>query len=1094
MYNSFSGCFVARLLMALGLSGLAAAGGAEEPPELHQDTSIAQPTPEWAKLVEVSTGDEGLAGYRAPAGLQVEIAAAEPLVINPMGIRFDTDGSLLVLRWVGEGAEIQPLEVRYSDGSTRQLPRWVKTTPDRLDRCVDTNGDGRFDRADTVMDDLQLPSTVVSRDGSFWFTTRGSVLRRTPVKDRPGQWAEVRPVIGMAGWHEHQASGLTFSPDGWLYITEGDEDSYPEALDGSRSQVLRTGAIWRVRPEGASLELFALGFRNPFRDVVLDDVGNLFHADNDNEDGSRFQGCRLLHLLEGSDHGWRLAEGMSCCVPDHERGAVFGERPGRVPALLKTGRGSPAGLLYLASDRFPERLNGLLVWPDVVRRSVRAYRVARAGATFEVVEELTLLEAPADELFRPCQVVIGPDGALYVCDWRTNSTGNNGVGDQIHGRILRLTWRGDGADPALPRASLDRWTHVANAPEGELVELLSSAEQGLRFRALDRLASSESGRALLPGIACDRGRPVRARAAAAFALGRALDPSGIAALTRILAEDGDEELRRVAVEQLGHAPGKLAGDKLLEVTIAALGDGSPAVRRSAAIASANLELRRRERSPAVERRLLEALRASTGTDRFLEDGLLRALEKLGRSALQPLLELAGSTDAAARGFAVRQLAALRGRLAAEVLDDVLENAAERLTQAELTAILEARGQIQTEPPVGPGALAGWIEKHPGASDGALAVALHSLVLLGRSDGDRVVAAVLRLLEAGGAPLRLSALRSIARGKLLRAAAPLVKRLTAGKLDEAEELETVRTLAQLRSVRRWAQSKFEDGVDGESEALAELCSRLGPGQVRRELLVLLGGLRTEAALPIAEPLLRSGDAADVGAAIEALSADPGQAEQMAKLLIDGKIAAEHLTRVVSALDRHLAGSRPSAELRNLREQVLKRGLAIDLDPRQVARVEELVRTRGNASRGLKVLSDEKRAACLRCHRLEGKGGAVGPDLTGLHRSLGPAKLLESILAPSLEVKESFAAWVAVTRAGQAFSGIKISETAERVTLRDAEGRDVTLARNDLESLERSRTSLMPDGVAALLTLEELLDLVRFLSDGEAQAAWKSAGTP
>jgi len=75
------------------------------------------------------------------------------------------------------------------------------------------------------------------------------------------------------------------------------------------------------------------GYRNPYRDVVFDAAFNMFHTDNDNEDGSKWTGCRLLHIPEGADFGWRLRPGADCCVADPLRGAVYGELPGKLAPM-----------------------------------------------------------------------------------------------------------------------------------------------------------------------------------------------------------------------------------------------------------------------------------------------------------------------------------------------------------------------------------------------------------------------------------------------------------------------------------------------------------------------------------------------------------------------------------------------------------------------------------------------------------------------------------------------------------------------------------------------------------------------------------------
>ena len=257
---------------------------------------------------------------------------------------------------------------------------------------------------------------------------------------------------GFCGFHHHQVSGLTHRQRRLLYITSGDDDNFVEGSDGSRATVLRTGAVFRCRPDGSKMETYSLGYRNPYRDIAYDDKFNWFHVDNDNEDGSKFMGCRLMHVAEGTDFGWRLLIGARCCRPDHTRGAVAGELPGKVPPMLKTGRGSPAGLLDLqrhahsrSSIAGCSTTRTCSASSSAPTRSRRMARPSRSRNEFEFIKS-------DDPLFRPCQMVTGPDGAMYVCDWRTNSGGAGKLsGDGKHGRIYRITWAGTKDAPALPR-------------------------------------------------------------------------------------------------------------------------------------------------------------------------------------------------------------------------------------------------------------------------------------------------------------------------------------------------------------------------------------------------------------------------------------------------------------------------------------------------------------------------------------------------------------------------------------------------------------------------------------------------------------------
>src|SRR5262245_1587757 len=109
---------------------------------------------------------------------------------------------------------------------------------------------------------------------------------------------------------------MTVGNDGWLYVTSGDDDNFVDGSDGTRATGVRTVAVLRGRPDGSKMHVFSLGYRNPYRDLACDPLGNWFHVDNDNEDGTKFTGCRLMHVAEESDFGWRLRHGARCCIPD----------------------------------------------------------------------------------------------------------------------------------------------------------------------------------------------------------------------------------------------------------------------------------------------------------------------------------------------------------------------------------------------------------------------------------------------------------------------------------------------------------------------------------------------------------------------------------------------------------------------------------------------------------------------------------------------------------------------------------------------------------------------------------------------------------
>jgi putative membrane-bound dehydrogenase-like protein len=1055
---------------------LGGATRAADPIELKQAESARRPQPAWVRMVDLGEQEPALKGYQAPAGVRVQVVADEKLMLWPAAMRFDEDGSLLVIRW-GGGANIRQEKVTYKDGSSRTLPRWSKEQFDVMQRLRDTDGDGVFDQADVVLDDLQMPPSLLVKDGWLYLTTRGSVVRRK--LPGPGRTAAAPEplVIGLSGWKEHQSSGLTRSLDDWLYVTSGDEDSYAEGSDGSRLTLLRNGGVWRVRPDGSNLSLFARGFRNPYRDVVLDDFNNMFHVDNDNEDGSKFMGVRLFHIQEEADYGWRLATSVSCCSPDNLVATAWGEAPGRMPGVVKTGRGGPAGMAIYDSDRFPDFFRGLLIYPDMFQKNVRCYRVERKGSTFDVVEQFTLLESKNDSLFKPVQAVVGPDGTIYLADLRSDGPGRQA------GRIWRLTWAGTAENPALIPHAASRWSTIRQSSDDELLLLLDRPELEIRLRSLDELdRRGEKTRARVAELAKASKSP-RTRASCLLGASRAWNEA-VEALAVQMLRDESMEVRRVAADVLSREVGQpLTEARRQRVDAAlrlALRDEQPAVRRSAALALASVERHAGRTKDSTADIIWQQLRQERDSDRFVIDGLLRAIERTGD--LAPLREaVLQAADAVDRGFAIDLVAALRIPEADALFHELLSK--NICTEEESRRLLIAYRMLPHDPKVTTDHLAGWIATHPDAPAGLLEEAIKSLSAMAFNNAEVVDKQMPQFLTHRQRAVRLAAIRVIEQQRFLSAARPLVNALLNEARDEEEQRLALKALAALRPRGAFAQRISEKGVDGCIDDLARFYSA-APESVRPEALTLLGMLDFGRARPLAEKALETADPQTISAALNVLAGDTAAVKMLGERLLDGTLGREHLASVNAAIERHMPRDK-SGDLAKLRERILKTALLPSNDPAELKRLEALVESTGNADRGKKVLLDVAKSQCLRCHGLEGNGGKIGPDLTGLHKNMTTGKWLESILDPSREIKANFETYVLVTTGGQVYSGLKIVDDGKRYVLRDAQGRDLTIPRDDVEELVPGKTSIMPEGLAANLSLQELLDLTAFLKDGEAQ---------
>jgi putative membrane-bound dehydrogenase-like protein len=1048
------------------------------PDEFAQPQSPPRPAPFPVRLVDQGRYDPRLKGYLLPEGFRLEIVISEPDVINPVGMTFAPDGTLFVLEWRPDPVtgdrwyEVQET-FRYRDGTTRRVATMKKFTFDWVKQFSYNPATGRFHPPRLIIAE-ELPSSILYHDGWLYVTGRGTVRRWRqgvqvgiggPGTDRPvspdDPWT-IRETIaqGFCGFHHHQVSGLTIGNDGLLYITSGDDDNYVEGSDGSRATVLRTGAIFRCRLDGSHMEVYSIGYRNPYRDLAYDDKFHWFHADNDNEDGSKFTGCRLMHVVEGADFGWRLLTGARCCRPDHARGAIAGELPGKVPPMLKTGRGAPAGLLIYHDTRIPEHYRGLLYYPDVFRKLVRAYRVAPDGATFKITHEFEFLKSD-DPLFRPCQMIIGPDGAIYVCDWRTDSGGAGKLaGDGQHGRIYRITWTGTPEHPELPRRAMDSWWRLRQLPTPQLIEALARPDLTDRVEARKELVR--------------RGPTARDQLLAHLRRGafHQHDEALLPALGVLMAHwnrdvqdfflqqlrHSSPDVRRCVVDALGLFADR-SDPRLLEELLKKLGDSEPAVRRATALALGRIG------GTPVPQALVNCYLADLKGDPFLKDGYIRALERLGRPGIEAVLTLAASGDQERR-LAVDLYLAFRCRQAAELLPQLLQRP--DLTPSQRAALVRSYGNYQFDPPLSLQPLLDYLHQRPEEDLQVVQAAITVLAISGTDYTASASQLVERLLRDPRPEARLIGIQAAEDIRLTPAVPLLVALATNHQLPEAERRAAVRALRSLNDPRS-------------ALALQQILTTSQPAALKVEALRGLMLLRPADARRLAEPLLDQADPQLLAEAIHALAPTKSGAQLLAQRYLARQIPRDYFPLICDSLQKFA----DDPTIAKLRAEVLRGGLLLSLEPGQIDKIRRLVAEKGDPRRGRQIYLNARLVACVSCHRLEGVGGVVGPDLTRIWDTMTLEKILESIVDPNREIKEGYQTYRLTTIDEQVFTGLKVLENGREIVLRESTGRDVRIPRERIDSLTPLKVSLMPDNAVALLTFEQFIDLLAFLKDRPQQ---------
>jgi putative heme-binding domain-containing protein len=143
--------------------------------------------------------------------------------------------------------------------------------------------------------------------------------------------------------------------------------------------------------------------------------------------------------------------------------------------------------------------------------------------------------------------------------------------------------------------------------------------------------------------------------------------------------------------------------------------------------------------------------------------------------------------------------------------------------------------------------------------------------------------------------------------------------------------------------------------------------------------------------------------------------------------------------------------------------------------------------GNPARGRALFNDRSGLGCVKCHRVGGVGGDVGPDLSTVGTQFDRAKLVESVLYPSRLIREGYQQVTVATADGRVIAGLVRSESAETLTLRDADGKDHAILKTEIEERKAGPASMMPDGLHVGLSPQDFADLVSYLESLKSSPA-------
>jgi putative membrane-bound dehydrogenase-like protein len=380
---------------------------------------------DWLALLLLPIANVGAAAAEPPCvasdRYQLELVAAEPDIVTPIGMAFDRQGRLLVI----ESHTHQPQE-DYQGPAT-----------DRVRMFADSDGDGRLDRWTTFAQGFRHAMNLLVRDdGAVYVVTRDQlILLYDTDNDGVGDRHKVLLRLETKDDYPHNAlGGIDQTSGGSLIIGLGENHGLPFKLIGSDGKVFSaTGGIdgfFRCSTEGKNITHFARGVWNPFSLCVLDD-GRIFAVDNDPDASPP---CRLLHVVEGGDYGYLYQYGRA---GTHPLQCWDGELPGTLPMVCGTGE-APTAIVPHAGHLW------VTSWGEY---RIERYRLVPRGASYSAERDV-IVQGDAD--FRPTGMAVAPDGSLYFGDWRLRNYPVHGTG-----RIWRLMLQHDQIQEAFPAMTED---------------------------------------------------------------------------------------------------------------------------------------------------------------------------------------------------------------------------------------------------------------------------------------------------------------------------------------------------------------------------------------------------------------------------------------------------------------------------------------------------------------------------------------------------------------------------------------------------------------------------------------------------------------
>jgi putative membrane-bound dehydrogenase-like protein len=998
--------------------------------------------------------------FQLPPGFSIEPVATEPLLADPVAMAFDASGALFVCEIHGYNLEgyLDVLELNRTgelDTAVRRIPaneaalqQAAAEQYGTVKRLEDTDGDGRFDRVTVWADRLPCCYGVVpARDGAIVLCAPDILY----LADRDGDGKpEIRETL-FTGFGVDEMWSRINNPrwglDNWIYAVNGIGSGGRITGDHLPAPVQIGATCFRFRPDGTAIEPVS-GSTSGFG-LTMNDWGDRFLVSNQQH---ALLVAPLPHrylirnpyqaspnpVVNISTYGhparvyptskpdpWRLAR-----ANDPEWVKFYGVAEATASGFFTAASGQA---IYRA-DQFPDEYDGDHFSVDNAQNLVHRCRLLPDGALWRAVrpddQQQTEFLTSTEEWFRPVNLEVGPDGALYIVDmYRAIIEDYSAIPRYLQqlyiesliaggerGRIWRVFY---GHAPARVPVDLD------TADAAKLVKQLEHPGAWWRETA-QRLLVERGERSVAAELEtlARHGSSSQSRLHALYTL------DGLGQLSKAVVEAALSDphfavrTHALCLAERWLEPQDGLGQRIFSL----VGDPEPRVRLQLA-----LTLGESRTEAATE--ALYRLAVEQGEDRWMQAGILSS-----------------SSESAAD-------------LIARILGDEGSAGQSRALLPGLSAVVGARYQ--------PEELAAVLQT---ASADNVSAASQQRVLQGLLAGLPQTAS--REFRSPAGTEALAVLLSTSDADVKNAAFQLAKRLRFHGTAEMEAVlrEAVHTARDVEAppAARLTALAALDGADADRIAplVAELLDPRQPIEMQLAIIGLISSLDDPRAAdwlladwPIRTPKTQA-------AVLEAVFARQQRLPLLLEAIAEGRIPLASL----DAFRRAQLLENPDTEIRD-RAATLLGGATQPAEQRELLeRYREALAGPRDTQHGLQVYQQQ----CAKCHLAQGQGANVGPDLAATTRR-SDEMLLSDLLDPNNQITVGYNQYTVVTVDGRILTGVLVSETATSVTLRREQAIDTTILRKDIDDLAASPISMMPERLEQEVSPQDVADLIAYLRE-------------